>query len=655
MRIESIEIKNFRQYESVNIFFPKSKNTDLHIILGSNGVGKTNILNAITWCLYDKELHLGASDAALPILNMGIAESLKEKGIRNAEVSVILQMSGEGDTNKVKFVRKARFVINDDNIFLQSSLLSIHEYNGSTWEIYETPESTLSIINKYVPETINDYIFFDGEHLEHYFQAGQRGNIKSGINTLTQADIIQNAGRAFKRYIKEELDSKLANSKDSDVAQKQLNVQELEEQIEDAESTIQEIKNQIQICNEEIDAAESKLKNHEILPQKIKEQNELEAEISVLKEQKDKKWQEIKLFTRASYQLFALYPAIKGYYDYIKQQEKEGKLPPRIDKDLLEEIIHGGKCLICDRELDSHAAKFLEDVRNRMEISSNVSAELNRSMSAMDDFMSKMRSFKTEKDRLFSELAVFTDQIEKKEGKLQEVNIYINNVPDTESIIRAIADRNSYKENKETQLYNLGSEEARLKSIKEKKKAAETELQKAIEKDSDLNTIKELKNYCENCIRILSEIYDEILDETRTEMQKLTFETFNKLIWKKGTFKEVIINEDYEFKLINKYGHQALGSCSAAERVLLALSFTLALQSTSKHDSLLFIDTPIGRVDEENRFNFISTLLNIAEDKQVILTFTPTEYDENVRNLLAGKFSTRTSLTMSDDITKANQ
>ena len=105
--------------------------------------------------------------------------------------------------------------------------------------------------------------------------------------------------------------------------------------------------------------------------------------------------------------------------------------------------------------------------------------------------------------------------------------------------------------------------------------------------------------------------------------------------------------------IYDAYGTQALGSCSAAETALLALSFTLALQEVSKHDSLLFIDTPIGRVGVENRNNFMDTLLAISRNKQVILTFTPTEYDTNVQRILANNYNTFYSLTMINNITNA--
>ena len=70
MRITSIELQNFRQYQNLKLEFPKTTSNDLHIIVADNGVGKTNILNAITWCLYSDEPHLGNSSKSLPRLNL---------------------------------------------------------------------------------------------------------------------------------------------------------------------------------------------------------------------------------------------------------------------------------------------------------------------------------------------------------------------------------------------------------------------------------------------------------------------------------------------------------------------------------------------------------------------------------------------------------
>lgn len=652
MRIESILVKNFRQYNSVEITFPKNRDTDLHIILGSNGVGKTNILNAITWCLYDEELHLGDVGAALPILNTAVSNDLRIKGIKTADVEVTINLSSEESNSRIAFKRVAVFAINADNVFKQSSKLQIKLFERGEWSIYDDPEITQSLINKYVPKSINEYIFFDGEHLEHYFQQGQRENIKIGINTLTQADIVKRAEESFDRYVKKELNPILANCDDKQVEQCQIKVDELHNKIQGQIDVVNAIIDQIKLCDEEIAAAKAIVQNHEILPKKIKEQERLDQEIRAAQEKRDRKWSEIKTFSREFYQLFALYPAIKQFFDFIKVQEKEGKLPPRIDKNLIEEILHSGQCCICNNHLDSKAMKLVQEMLDSLEISSNVSAELNRSMTAMQAFETKLKGYKHRKDTLFSELNSLDETIEGLMEDYKTVTLYINSIPNQDKIVDAVNSRNEYIQIQKDCLVKQGAEELTLEGLKKDLEIAKKDLDKALSNNTKLQGVKEQIAYCESCSKILSETYTEILEECRSDMEKMTYDIFSELIWKKDTFKEVQITEDYEFKLMNKYGDQTLGSCSAAERALLALSFTLALQYTSKHDAMLFIDTPIGRVDEDNRCNFIKTLLDIAKDKQVILTFTPTEYDSNVRELLSGKCSTLTALSMNNDITE---
>lgn len=652
MRIESILVKNFRQYNSVEIKFPKNRDTDLHIILGSNGVGKTNVLNAITWCLYDEELHLGDVGAALPILNTAVSNDLRTKGIKTADVEVSINLSSEESNSRIAFKRVAVFAINADNVFKQSSKLQIKLFERGEWSIYDDPEITQSLINKYVPKSINEYIFFDGEHLEHYFQQGQRENIKIGINTLTQADIVKRAEESFEKYIKKELNPILANCDDKQVEQCQTKVDGLRERIQGQTDVVNAIKDQIKLCDEEIAAAKAIVQHHEVLPKKIEEQERLDQEIRVAQEKRDRKWAEIKTFSREFYQLFALYPAIKQFFDFIKIQEKEGKLPPRIDKNLIEEILHSGQCCICNNTLDSKARKLVQEMLDSLDISSNVSAELNRSMTAMQAFETKLRGYKQRKESLFSELNSLDKNIEDLVEDYKTVTLYINSIPNQDKIVAAVNSRNEYVQIQKDCLVKQGAEELTLEGLKKELEAAKKDLERALSNNTKLLGIKEQIAYCESCSKILSETYTEILEECRNDMEKMTYDIFSKLIWKKDTFKEVQITEDYEFKLMNKYGDQTLGSCSAAERALLALSFTLALQYTSKHDAMLFIDTPIGRVDEDNRCNFIKTLLDIAKDKQVILTFTPTEYDSNVRELLSGKCSTSTALSMNNDITE---
>lgn len=92
MRILSIVVSNYRQYKALKLDFNKpSKNGyDLNVLVGKNGFGKTNLANALCWCLWNKEPDLALKDknSGKPIYNLGAMEDAKGAGRKSLEVSV---------------------------------------------------------------------------------------------------------------------------------------------------------------------------------------------------------------------------------------------------------------------------------------------------------------------------------------------------------------------------------------------------------------------------------------------------------------------------------------------------------------------------------------------------------------------------------------
>jgi len=55
MRIDQIEIKNFRIYKGSNtIDFKQKKESNIYLIAGKNGFGKTSFLTSLVWVFYGK-------------------------------------------------------------------------------------------------------------------------------------------------------------------------------------------------------------------------------------------------------------------------------------------------------------------------------------------------------------------------------------------------------------------------------------------------------------------------------------------------------------------------------------------------------------------------------------------------------------------------
>ena len=656
MRIENIEIQNFRQYRNLSFKFPSiNGQNDLHIIYAKNGVGKTNVLNAITWCLYDTEMHLGDKYTANAILNNQQVQDLRmhlpEGGSTIGDATVRILFSSDDASEKIRFQRVGKFNITKDAVIPVSTEFTIMHFIDGEWNSVESEEETLSLVKKNVPEEIHEYIFFDGEHLENYFKAGQSDNIKNGIEELTQAKIIEKAEVAFNKYLTDFLNPQIANSSVKDISTAQKKLDEIQAAIDASVQSIEIMTTQIHHCDDEIANLDSIISGHSHVSEKTARLKEVDGLIEVLKEDIEKKKAEMMIFAREYIQYFALYSAIKGLYKYIQEQDSHGKLPPRIDKFLLESIEKHKHCCVCDQDLSDHSYNFIQELRKELEVSSETSALLNKTVVVLRQYLTKLSCYQSKRDALMEEIKGLRKRYNEYLEEEKQLNLYLMNIPNTEAITKAIGDKKEYQKKRDEIVKQQGAEDAHKKELDNQYVAQDKILKALIEKNKQLEKINTQAEYCKKCRNILKETRLELLAESRYEMEQETLSTFTKLLWKKDAFSKVEILEDYTFRLLDIYGSQTLGSCSAAERALLALSFTLALQKVSMHDSLLFIDTPIGRVDSDNRLNFINTLCEIAKTKQVILTFTPTEYDEKVAAALQNQYASFSKLTIEDGIT----
>ena len=656
MRIENIEIQNFRQYRNLSFKFPSiNGQNDLHIIYAKNGVGKTNVLNAITWCLYDTEMHLGDKYTANAILNNQQVQDLRmhlpEGGSTIGDATVRILFSSDDASEKIRFQRVGKFNVTNDAVIPVSTEFTIMHFIDGEWNSVESEEETLSLVKKNVPEEIHEYIFFDGEHLENYFKAGQSDNIKNGIEELTQAKIIEKAELAFNKYLTDFLNPQIANSSVKDISTAQKKLDEIQAAIDASVQSIETMTTQIHHCDDEIANLDNIISGHSHVSEKTARLKEVDGLIEVLKEDIEKKKAEMMIFAREYIQYFALYSAIKGLYKYIQEQDSHGKLPPRIDKFLLESIEKHKHCCVCDQDLSDHSYNFIQELRKELEVSSETSALLNKTVVVLRQYLTKLSCYQSKRDALMEEIKGLRKRYNEYIEEEKQLNLYLMNIPNTEAITKAIGDKKEYQKKRDEIVKQQGAEDAHKKELDNQYVAQDKILKALIEKNKQLEKINTQAEYCKKCRNILKETRLELLAESRYEMEQETLSTFTKLLWKKDAFSKVEILEDYTFRLLDIYGSQTLGSCSAAERALLALSFTLALQKVSMHDSLLFIDTPIGRVDSDNRLNFINTLCEIAKTKQVILTFTPTEYDEKVAAALQNQYASFSKLTIEDGIT----
>ena len=651
MRIESIEIINFRQYRKEKFEFPKLKSKkDIHVIIGENGEGKTNILNALTWCLYGEELHLGDRNTAINKINSQYVQELRDHSQKNGETKVTVVMSIE-DGGKITFMRTAIYSITQSNVIeTKQDVIAIANANGGN-KIIDKRDDYEMYVSRYVPKEINEYIFFDGELMDQYFKSNKRGNIESGIKDLTKASTIEKTKNALSSYAKNEIAPVLRSNGDSRVSEAQANLESEQKRRDTQQEKVGLILSQIKKAEEEIEKLTNKIQGFDTLKEKTDRLEELEFESDKLKNSQKKLSEHLNEFVRQNFIYFALFPALKEFRDYIQSQESKGNLPPKIDKRLVQSIIDSKECAVCGSHLSTEHLQHVLSILQKLEVSSTTSAELNRASSALNAIIDSMKAYPKNKQTIIEQKKHLDSQVKRNEEEYEKLSKELRSIPNQQEIRQAIIERDEYRKNIGPLHEKFGREnlilEARTKAVTR----AEKELEEAMKSNRRLDIYRNQLDFCKKGILLLDETLKEIIEECRKEMEVVTFEIFDKLIWKKGAFSKVNILEDYSFELLDAYEQQTLGACSAAERALLALSFTIALQQTSGHDSLLYIDTPLGRVGEKNRINFTEVLTGIAESKQVILSFTPTEYDDNVRRLLATEYSSYCELSFDKGVT----
>ena len=138
----------------------------------------------------------------------------------------------------------------------------------------------------------------------------------------------------------------------------------------------------------------------------------------------------------------------------------------------------------------------------------------------------------------------------------------------------------------------------------------------------------------------------------RNQVEKSTKENFLTLIRKKTAFKDVLIDEEFNVKIIHSHGYNAINDLSAGEYMILGLSFMSALMTISGFHAPVIIDTPLGKIDDEHREYITTELPKFLSGTQLTLLVTPTEYDTNVEQNLQEYLLTENFFEIMEDKSK---
>ena len=641
VRISRIDLQNYRQYEKQTVTFSLDSDKNINIIIGQNGYGKSNLFNAITWCLFGREFHFANNNARrLSNIRTGAIDNAKDN--ESIEMSVAVWLDTENGIKQIKRKVKAT-VINKTVIHTDESFIVLEQIHNSNWETNADPKSVISSI---VPEDIAEFFFIDGERLRQTFENVESVTIQKSIFQISQLDLLKkvfdhldNVREKLRREI-DEKSGRITEMLDQEQTLKNrrnaLNVEltSREEEIKDAK------KNREILDMELMDMKEG------VVAEKAKRRKELyDAIAEKEKDLLDKNSDFFSFLILKAPMIFSI-SNLELARKYFKEMKSQHKLPPKIEKGFLTELIAGGKC-ICGTALDSNSnsRKSLEELLKDTQVTEFSEACISINCSIEQIYIDCVN---------FSNLCCsYEDSIASMERYLderqKELKIIENELDgiDSERIAAKNTERRKYDEAITEANQEIGRIKNELESVDTEIKEIDTRIKKTLEKDKKNEELNSRVIQCESLMDESEHIITKVMKEIKDDTEKKTEEYYAKLVSEKRGGK-VRISDDYELSVVFD-NHDSALSLSAAETLCLGYSFMAALRYSSGFSVPVIIDTPLAKIDIMYRKNVAEWLKDALPGAQVFLLVTDSEYTTDFKNEISTKVINSFKLKYNDE------
>ena len=212
-RILEVRMENYRQYYGTVTAKFSEKDRVFSVFIGGNGEGKSNLLNAINWCLFEREPHK-RKESGLPIINIRRLEDTPTGSRIAMSVTVILQRGVAkysisrrlvGTKHDFKKLDGQYVVIGTNTpvpegfeIGGKPNKAFLRSIDDGTWEDQMKTHEFDSLVNGILPYKLSEFFMLDGEFMEKFFDRIDK--IGSGVMRISQLSMIENALNHVKRH-----------------------------------------------------------------------------------------------------------------------------------------------------------------------------------------------------------------------------------------------------------------------------------------------------------------------------------------------------------------------------------------------------------------------------------------------------------------------
>lgn len=599
MKINYIKLNNIGPYYGSHKFdLNTSSLKNIILIGGKNGAGKTTFLKAMKYGLFGC-FSMGFKSENATYLKE-IQSLLNNKATENYSIEISFEYVENYEPKEYVIIRSWT---NHKELIEEKLEISI---DGELLEETETKEVMDKIRAITSPNLINSFIF-DGEKISGIIENGEVSSyLREIFNSIFNIDLLNQTSKDLSNYLIKKSEERNSKSQIETVA---------------LLTKINSLKSQIKSLELDLNNAKSAKFNLLSLRKAASEKfyalggidKETQKIVSIQMEKLSKEREEMNKRLRSYIEDdLPLYLNIDKLRDAQAQAmlERRAKYPRLVDELelFLEEDLSYIKRLLMDRAVDCQIIHNLTDEETDMignkifhllADSEAASKIIRKRNSSLDEYKyMKNRVTNNENVEVFTELL---EEIKKIDSSLIELEFQMDEFKSKHSLLKSELDL-SY------QIYEKLTED--------------------IKKNSLYDSSFILGN---DCLKIC-ELYSEKLTKRKLkQVSTLALQIFDETIRKTDFITKLEITSDFDLVLFDNSIQIDPKILSAGEMQILVSSLIWAMFRLSGRREMFIFDTPLARLDTDNRLSFITKIVSTISSQVVILSTDSEFVGENLK------------------------
>lgn len=623
LSFNTVTIENIGGYfESHTISFPRSRQRNILLVHGENTSGKTSLLNALKWCLFN---HISASASRGGSVDpYGM---YNRKAIRSgAEYPMRVIIEAEYDQRPLTIERKAEWRFKGTAPTRYEDLditFTVTRYDDNHRPIVMNEDDSERYISQIAPAVLGRFFLFDGELLDEYHSlvsqsAHNSPELKKAIDGVLGLPVLDKASLVLRKAIQtaEKKTQTLARGGDAEQLAALMGARQSERQHLDDE--IEETNDQLEAVGEQLSKAQAEVDKYASSAEGIQQKTALEKQLGEVEQEIRDVYEVLCRAGKNAWHDLAI-PALKTHQASIQERSdalhREGQKTLKRDhlEELRQTLMTQDGCPVCLQSINDDTRASIKGILDS--IDADREAE-RRKADDLDDLVTQRRQV----ERLVGKLTPVKDGYEVRAERLatlmfqqQRLNEEIDeakakaNSVDKETIEQARRELMNQSHEHGCLTSTRATQIARYRQLDSSIEDLQSQIEKATEQDGEARKIKRVRERLVRMAKVIDAAKDRQAEAMRQKVEEYTSQAYRAMTHERHHKAVRITPNTFGMTIIDDEGNPVWSPAAGATQIL-ALSLIISLGQIGRKIGPLVMDTPLGRLDPKHRRNVLEYL-----------------------------------------------